>query len=60
LPLPTPHTEQLKIQQELIHEQSRSVPVTEASVCKVCRRPIGSTAILCYPNGLLVHFACGR
>lgn len=53
---------QLKIQQELIQEQSRRVVVTESTVCGVptCKRLIGNTAILCYPNGTVVHFACGR
>jgi hypothetical protein len=53
---------QLKIQQELIAEQSRRVVISESSVCGVptCRRLIGNTAILCYPNGTVVHFACGR
>jgi len=55
--------EELKIKQELIQEQSRSVVITELTVCRVptCKRLIGNnTAILCYPNGVVVHFACGR
>jgi hypothetical protein len=53
---------QLKIKHELIQEQSRSVTITESTVCRVpsCRRPIKNTAILRYPNGTVVHFACGR
>ncbi|KAM3569813.1 hypothetical protein VYU27_008106, partial [Nannochloropsis oceanica] len=54
--------EELKVKQELILEQSRRVTITEDTACRVptCRRPIGNTAILCYPNGVVVHLACGR
>ena len=42
---PTPKKkQQLKIQQELVHEQSRRVTITEDTLCRVpsCRRPIGA------------------
>ena len=52
--------EDVKVKQLSIRAQSRSVTVTDARVCPVCNRPIGNSVILVYPNGTVVHHACGR
>ena len=46
--------QEVKVQQDLIAEKVREVVVTDQTMCPVCNRPIGETAILRYPNGVVV------
>jgi len=51
--------QEVKVKKELIDEQVQKVVIDENTICPVCGRPIGTSAILRYPNGVVVHLSCG-
>lgn len=49
----------LKLQEQRMHAESRSVLVSEFSVCPVCSKKFtNQSAFVRYPNGTIVHYSC--
>lgn len=53
------YAENLQSQEQLMLLQSRSVTLTEQSVCPVCKKRFtNQSAFVRYPNGRIVHYSC--
>lgn len=49
----------LQLQEQRMHLESRSVLVSEFSVCPVCSKKFtNQSAFVRYPNGTIVHYSC--
>lgn len=49
----------LQLQEQRMHAESRSVLVSEFSVCPVCSKKFtNQSAFVRYPNGTIVHYSC--
>mmetsp|Transcript_6142 Transcript_6142/g.17147 ORF Transcript_6142/g.17147 Transcript_6142/m.17147 type:complete len:136 (-) Transcript_6142:84-491(-) len=51
--------QEVKAKKELIDEQVKEVVIDEGTRCQLCGRPMGTSAMLRYPNGAIVHLSCG-
>jgi hypothetical protein len=50
--------EKLKIQNQVINQQSKSVSINENTLCRVCLKRIGTSVLVIYPNQMVVHYSC--
>ncbi|RLO05159.1 hypothetical protein DYB28_005630 [Aphanomyces astaci] len=49
----------LQVQCERVDKYSESVEIDTKTTCGVCRKRIDTNIFAVYPNGSVVHFACG-
>lgn len=53
------HVDQLQVQEERIKCESKSVVITDSSLCHMCQKRFNSGgAFVRYPRGDVVHFSC--
>lgn len=53
------YAENLQIQEQRMHLESKSVAITEFSICPVCAKKFtNQSAFVRYPNGKIVHYSC--
>lgn len=53
------YAENLQVQEERVHYESKSCLITELSVCPVCTKKFtNQCAFVRYPNGKIVHYSC--
>ncbi len=52
--------ENLQVLQNLLQMQNNAVKIAPSRVCPVCNRRVGDRIFACYPNGIVVHFACSK
>ncbi len=49
---------ELEIHQNKIHYQAKKFTVTDEQICKECKKRMGKTAMVRFPNGDLIHYGC--
>ena len=53
------YAKNLQTQEQRMHHESKSILVTEFSVCPVCRKKFSNqSAFVRYPDGKIVHYSC--
>lgn len=53
------YAENLQTQEQRMHHESKSLLITEYSVCPVCTKKFtNQSAFVRYPNGNIVHYSC--
>lgn len=53
------YAENLQFQEQRMHLESKSVAITEFSICPVCvKKFTNQSAFVRYPDGKIVHFSC--
>lgn len=53
------YAENLQTQEQRMHHESKSLLITENSVCPVCTKKFtNQSAFVRYPNGKIVHYSC--
>lgn len=53
------YAENLQAQEQRMHHESKSVLVTEFSVCPVCKKRFtNQSAFVRYADGKIVHYSC--
>lgn len=51
-------SESVKIKHELLKLRSRSIKITDDTICPVCNKKLGEVVFACYPTGEVVHYRC--
>ncbi|CAA6660293.1 unnamed protein product [Spirodela intermedia] len=55
------YSENLQVKEELLSQQKQGLKIDGDSMCSLCRKKIGSSVFVVYPNRkTLVHFVCFR
>lgn len=49
---------QLQVLETKIMCQDKRFVVTDEQICKACSKRIGKSAMVRYPNGILIHYGC--
>nr|CAG4715111.1 unnamed protein product [Naegleria fowleri] len=53
-------SENLQVQEQVIGERKRLVKIKSDRICPVCKKRIGMSAFVCYPNGIVTHYICSK
>ncbi|XP_011445059.3 vam6/Vps39-like protein [Magallana gigas] len=52
------YAENLQVHEQRMFYEKCKVTITDEKMCRVCRKKIGNSAFVRYPNGVIVHYYC--
>jgi len=50
--------ENFQVREQQIRAKSRVIKIPEDKMCPYCNKKLGSSAFVCNPNGVVMHYAC--
>lgn len=52
------YAENLQVHEQRMFYQKAKVVVNDEKICKICKKRLGNSAFVRYPNGVIVHYYC--